>query len=155
MIIDTLDNLHKYIGLSPLLSNVVDYLSTHSLESLPDGRHDVLGEEVWVNVQTCQPRSRQEASLEVHREMMDIQIPLGGEEEHGFLPLAQESVGSAPYDAHADISFLPLSPQGYFRVLPGQFVLYLPGEGHAPAITDTPLKKAVFKVKYQTPNKYA
>ncbi len=150
MVIDTLDNLHKYIGLCPGLRAVVDYLSSHSLESLQDGRHDVAGEEVWVNVQTCQERSRAEAPLEVHREKMDIQIPLDGQEEHGYSPVAQATLLSATYDEQADISFLPLQPQVYFTVLPGQLVLYMPGEGHAPAITDRPLRKAVFKVKYQT-----
>lgn len=150
MIIDTLDNLHKYTSLCPGLQAVVDYLSSHSLESLSDGRHAVAGEDVWVNVQTCQARSREEAPLEVHREMIDIQIPLDGQEEHGYSPLTEATLLSASYDAQADISFLPIQPQDYFIVPAGQFVLYMPGEGHAPAITDRPLRKAVFKVKYQT-----
>ena len=70
-------------------------------------------------------------------------------------PLTEEQVLSAAYDQEADISFLSNSPQAYFNVCPGQFVLYLPGEGHAPAITTNLLKKAVFKVKYQIPNNHA
>ena len=146
MVIDTLDNLHKYIGLCPSLQTVVSYLLSHPLETLVDGKHEVTGTEVWVNVQTCLPRTREQAPLEVHRDMMDIQIPIGGPEEQ---------VLSAAYDQEADISFLSNSPQAYFNVCPGQFVLYLPGEGHAPAITDNLLKKAVFKVKYQIPNNHA
>ncbi len=155
MVIDTLDNLYKYIGLCPSLQTVVGYLLSHPLETLADGKHEVAGAEVWVNVQTCQPRTREQAPLEVHRDMMDIQIPIDGPEEHGFAPLTEEQVLSAAYDQEADISFLSNSPQAYFNVCPGQFVLYLPGEGHAPAITDNLLKKAVFKVKYQIPNNHA
>lgn len=155
MVIDTLDNLHKYTGLCPSLQTVVGYLLSHPLETLADGKHEVAGAEVWVNVQTCQPRTREQASVEVHRDMMDIQIPIDGLEEHGFAPLTEEQVLSAAYDQEADISFLSISPQAYFNVCPGQFVLYLPGEGHAPAITDNLLKKAVFKVKYQIPNNHA
>lgn len=155
MVIDTLDNLQKYIGLCPSLQTVVSYLQSHPLETLADGRHEVAGTEVWVNVQTCQPRTREQAPLEVHRDMMDIQIPIDGPEEHGFAPLTEEQVLSAAYDQEADISFLTNSPQAFFNVCPGQFVLYLPGEGHAPAITNSLLKKAVFKVKSQTFNNHA
>lgn len=149
MITDTLDNLHKYTGLSPLLARVVDFVSSHVLENMPEGKHEVEGEDVWVSIQTARPRSREQAPLEVHREMMDIQIPLEGKEEQGFLPLSRATVLSASYDARADISFLSLLPQEYIMVSHGQFVLYLPGEGHAPGISENPFKKAVFKVKYQ------
>ena len=90
MVIDTLDNLHKYIGLCPSLQTVVSYLLSHPLETLVDGKHEVAGTEVWVNVQTCLPRTREQAPLEVHRDMMDIQIPIDGPEEHGFAPLTEE-----------------------------------------------------------------
>lgn len=155
MVIDTLDNLHKYSGLCTGLSLVVDYLSSHPLQELSDGRHVVSDDTVWVNVQTCSPRSRENAPLEVHREMIDVQIPLDGAELHGYAPLTCSQVSSASYDAQADISFLSVPPSNYFAVPPGMFVLYMPGEGHAPAITDLPLRKVVFKVKYQTYNNYA
>ena len=118
MVIDTLDNLHKYIGLCPSLQTVVSYLLSHPLETLVDGKHEVAGTEVWVNVQTCLPRTREQAPLEVHRDMMDIQIPIDGPEEHGFAPLTEEQVKSAAYDQEADISFLSNSPQAYFNVCP-------------------------------------
>lgn len=151
MIIDTIDNLHRYASLCPLLRDVVDYLSAHPLESLPEGKYEVRGADVWVNVQTCPPRTLEEAPLEVHHAMMDIQIPLDGEEVHGFRPLTEDELCAATYDSQADISFPSLPPHTYVSLRPGQFVIYLPGEGHAPAITHSPLKKAVFKVKYQTP----
>ena len=80
--------------------------------------------------------------------MIDVQIPLDGPEQHGYAPLTAAQLSSASYDAQADISFLPVSPICYFTLTPGMFVLYMPGEGHAPAITDVPLRKVVFKVKY-------
>lgn len=151
MIIDTIDNLRRYICLCPLIQSVVDYLSSHSLEDLTDGRHEVSGEDVWVNVQTCPLRAIEDVPLEVHRQMMDIQIPLDTQEVHGFSTLTDSELRSASYDVRSDISFFSIPPQTYFSLSSGQFALYLPGEGHAPAITDRPIRKAVFKVKYQTP----
>ncbi|MGN0233379.1 MAG: YhcH/YjgK/YiaL family protein [Bacteroidaceae bacterium] len=155
MVIDTLDNLHKYSGLCTGLGLVADYISSHPLQDLSEGRHIVSGDAIWANVQTCPPRFRADAPLEVHREMMDVQIPLDGPEQHGYAPLAWSLVSSSLYDAQADISFLPVPPKCHFTVNPGMFVLYMPGEGHAPAITDIPLRKVVFKVKYQTHNNHA
>ena len=149
MIIDALVNLKKYTCLFPSLQLVADYLVSHPLESLTEGRHTVSGEDAWVSVQTCQPQSRQDARLEVHRVMMDIQIPIGGVEEHGFCPLDEDTIASAAYDEQADISFVSVPACTYFRIHPGMFVIYMPGEGHAPAITDIPFRKAVFKIKNQ------
>ena len=89
MIIDTLDNLHKYFGLCPGLDVVADYLSSHSLETLSEGRHAISDDTIWANVQTCTPRSRENAPLEVHRDMIDVQIPLDGPEQHGYAPLTE------------------------------------------------------------------
>ena len=149
MIIDTLENLSRYLSVCPNMQKVLDYLACHSLASLPDGKTVITEDNAWVNVETCRPRAKDEARIEVHRLMADIQIPLTGVETHGYSPLSSAQIFGADYNADADISFLSVSPQTYFSVSPGEFVLYLPGEGHAPALTKEPLRKAVFKVKYQ------
>lgn len=156
MIIDTLDNLTRYLTVCPNIQAVLDYLACHSLESLPDGKTVISGDDVWVNVETCGPRTKDEARIEAHRLMADIQIPLSGTETHGYSPLSSTQMDASDYDTRADISFLSVSPQMYFCIKPKEFVLYLPGEGHAPAITNEPLHKAVFKVKYlKKSNNYA
>lgn len=151
MIFDTLDNLEKYVALNPLFSHVVDFLRTHRLADLPVGTTKIVGDDVFVNIQQCEPKTRSEALTETHRVMTDVQIPISDAEEHGFTPLALLPQGE--YDEAKDVTFYSVESQTYFRLQPGQFVIYFPTDGHAPAISDRPLRKAIFKVKTFTPKK--
>lgn len=145
MIIDTLDKLSNYAALNALFPDVQKFLKENDIQSLPDGRLDILGDDLYVNIQQAAPRTREEAKLESHRKMIDIQIPISDAEEMGYSPLCKLS--ESPYEADKDISFYPEAPESYFSVKPGEFVIFFPQDGHAPAISQKGLKKAIFKVK--------
>lgn len=148
MIFDTLDNLEIYVALNPLFAHVVDFLRTHRLAELPTGTTKIVGDDVFVNIQDCEPKTRTETLMETHRVMTDIQIPISDAEEHGFSP--RESLAPTEYDAERDVEFYNVKAQNYIQLRPGQFVIYFPTDGHSPAITGKPLRKAIFKVKTYT-----
>ena len=50
MICDTLEHLARYNGLHPNLDTAIDYLLPHDLSALPNGRTEVDGDEVFINV---------------------------------------------------------------------------------------------------------
>lgn len=153
MILDSLENLRSYASLNPLFSAVADYLESHDLATMTAGIHHIQGDDLFVNIQDAAVKSRQQARFESHRKMIDIQVPVTASEEHGWTPLSD--LPAAAYDEAADISFhdpLPhATPESlastYFDVRPGQFAIYFPTDGHAPAITTKALRKAIFKVK--------
>lgn len=145
MILSTLDQLQQYAALNPLFPEVLRFLSANPLDTLSPGRHDILGDNLYVNIQETSVRTRQEAKLESHRRMIDIQIPITGGEEMGYTPLCD--LPEVPYNADSDISFYTETPQTYFSVKPGQFVVFFPDDGHAPAICPASIRKAIFKVK--------
>lgn len=145
MILDTLGMLHKYAALNPLFPAVVKFLQENDLNALALGRHDIVADALYVNIQEASLRTREEARLESHRQMIDIQIPLSSSEEMGYSPLS--SLSDVPYDADKDIAFYDEKPESYFCVTPGEFVIFFPQDGHAPAISPAGLKKAIFKVK--------
>ena len=145
MILDTLDNLKQYASLNSRFEAVLQFLAQNDLDKLASGRHGIQGDDVYVNIQEAKPRSREEAKLESHREMIDIQIPLSDEEEMGYSPLC--TLKETPYDADKDIAFYEEKPESYFCVKPGECVIFFPQDGHAPAITAKGLKKAIFKVR--------
>lgn len=145
MIVDTLEALPQYTALNPLFAEVVRFLAEHDLRTLTPGRHDILGDDLYVNIQEAKARTREEARLESHQRMVDIQVPLTAEEEMGYCPLSL--LAEAPYDAQDDIAFYPEAPTTYFTVQPGQFVMFFPQDGHAPAISANGLRKAIFKVR--------
>lgn len=145
MILDTIEHLNLYTSLHPFFCDVITFLQEHPLESLSTGHYPIKGEDLFVNIVDAPIKGRDDARLETHRRMIDIQIPISGSEEHGYTPI--EQLPEAPYIDADDISFYPGLSTNYYDVHPGQMVIYFPTDGHAPAITGTGLRKAIFKVK--------
>jgi YhcH/YjgK/YiaL family protein len=80
--------------------------------------------------------------------MLDIQIPIDGEETYGYLPLEDITI-EAEYNAEKDVTKYPGQPSStYVACRPGMMAIFFPQDGHTPCISnDEMFKKAVFKVK--------
>jgi YhcH/YjgK/YiaL family protein len=147
MIIDTLDNLAKYEAINPLFHDVVQFLRENDLNQLEPGKHPIKGADLFVNITTAKGRTPDRATLETHRRMIDIQIPLSGSETFGYTPL--EDLPEAEYNDEKDITKYPdLLAQSFVECRPGMMGIFFPQDGHAPCISaEAEIKKAIFKVK--------
>ncbi|MBQ9100452.1 MAG: YhcH/YjgK/YiaL family protein [Paludibacteraceae bacterium] len=74
MIIDSLDNLERYIALHPKFEKVFSYLRSLDLNLLEVGRLSV-DEDFYINVDCVDMRPWENAYPEIHFEYLDIQIP--------------------------------------------------------------------------------
>ena len=146
MILDLLENLKSYEALNPHFSKVVDFLQKTDLAALPLGRNEICGDAVYANVMEVKPKSKEEAFIEIHRRYIDIQIPVSADETMGYTPVCE--LPEADYDTAADAAVYPVGmpARDYFNVHKGEFTIFFPQDGHAPAITSAPLKKVVIKV---------
>ncbi|MCR5678987.1 MAG: YhcH/YjgK/YiaL family protein [Prevotella sp.] len=147
MIIDTLDNLAKYEAINPLFKEVVDFLKKNDLNKLEAGKYPIKDKDCFVNITTAKGRTPDQAVLETHVKMIDIQIPLDGPETFGYTPLCR--LPEAEYNAEKDITkYGDLMAESFVDCLPGMFAIFFPQDGHAPCISMAPeIKKAIFKVK--------
>lgn len=147
MIIDTIDNLRDYEPLNRFVAKVVAFMKEHNLDELSVGKHPILGDDAYVNIQMATGKTEEEAVIEYHRKMIDIQVPLEVDERYGYTPLTDLPNGD--YDAEKDCALLSdIHPQTVFTVRKGQFVIFTPQDGHAPCISDhRTFKKAIFKIK--------
>lgn len=147
MIIDTLQHLKDYESLNPLFTKVIEFLENHDLQTLEAGKHEIVGKDLFVNIQTAKGKTPDEAVIETHNKMIDIQIPLSAAETYGYTP--RESLPDAPYNAEKDITKIPgLVAESYVTAQPGSFAIFFPQDGHAPCIAGVDeIKKAIFKVK--------
>ena len=102
MIIDTIDNLGKYVALNPFFADVVEFLKNHDLQTLEVGKYPIKEKDLFLNLQMAQCRSQEAAVLETHIKMIDIQIPLSGEETFGYTPLVD--LPEFEYNAEKDIT---------------------------------------------------
>ena len=145
MVIDTLDNLEKYVSLNPLFKEVVDFLKANDINSLEPGKHQIKGADLFVNIQNAKGKTKEVALLETHKKMIDIQIPLSAAETFGYTPLC--GLPDAEYNEEKDITKYEGLADTYVTCEPGEFAIFFPQAGHAPCITDEPeIKKAIFKV---------
>ena len=146
MIIDTIDNLGKYVAMNPRFAKVIEYLSTHDLSQQPEGKQLIDGEDVFANFSMAKGKKPSEAKLETHEVMTDIQIPISCTEVMGITP--RKDLEPQPYNAEKDITFYPGLAQQYIAVRSGMFVIFFPQDGHAPCISDEEVvQKVIFKVK--------
>ena len=147
MIIDKLENLKLYASLNPLFPKVLEFLQQHDLNTLEEGKHEIVGKDVFVNIQVAKGKTPEAAVIEHHDNMIDIQIPLSDAETFGYTQ--RDRLPDAEYNAEKDITKIPdLAADSYVTCTPDMFAIFFPQDGHAPCIAGVPaFKKAIFKVK--------
>lgn len=146
MVLDTIENLEKYVGLNPLFADVVKFIKENDLLALEEGKHYIKDKDLFVNITTAKGKTKEEAVMETHKNMLDIQIPLDADETYGYIPL--EEMPEAEYNAEKDVTKYPgLMGTSYVTCRPGMMAIFFPQDGHAPCIATQPVKKAIFKVK--------
>ena len=133
--------------MNPLFADVLNFLLQHDLNTLDEGKYVIKDNDLFVNITTAKGRTKEDAVLETHINMIDIQIPLDGEETFGYTPLCQ--LPAFDYNAEKDITkYGTTQAQTYFTLKPGQMAIFFPQDGHAPCISDKEgIRKAIFKVK--------
>ena len=146
MVIDTLDNFGKYVALNPLFAEVEKFMQEHRLEAMETGKYAIKGDDLFVNITVAKGREPEEAVLETHKKMIDIQIPLDTDETFGYTTLGD--LPQADYNEEKDITKYDGMAQSFIDCKPGMFAIFFPQDGHAPCISLSPeIKKAIFKVK--------
>jgi YhcH/YjgK/YiaL family protein len=127
-----------------------EFLEQSNLATLPMGKHEILGDTVYALAMKSSSRSPEDGQFESHRNYIDIQYLVSGEEMIGIAPVGQLQ-GATPYDAGKDVVFYA-APARYheLRIPPGHFAVFFPDEGHLPLCHSghpEELHKVVIKVR--------
>ena len=88
MIQASLNDTKRIEGISPLFAKAFEYVKNTDFSKMEDGRHDIEGDNLYANIQTLNGKNIQDASIEIHKKYIDIQIPLLGVEQIGWNRLA-------------------------------------------------------------------
>lgn len=146
MVVDTLDNLEKYVSLNPLFPEVVKFIKENDLSKLEEGKHYIKDKDLFVNITTAHGKKEKDAAFETHNDMLDIQIPLNNKESYGYMP--RTDLPEEPYNAEKDITkYNGIKAQTMVNCKPGEFVIFWPQDGHQPCVGEGDIRKAIFKVK--------
>jgi len=124
------------------------FLGQTDLSALPAGRHPIDGENVYASVTHNPSRDLDSTEWEAHRDYIDIQAVIAGEELIGVHPVAS-AVLTKPYDAKRDVA--NYKAEGTLHTArPGTFFIFFPTDAHRPNITpggNRPVKKIVIKLR--------
>lgn len=149
MILDTLANHAQYAAISPRFARAFAFLQQLPADAAV-GRHEIDGEEIYAFVQKHQTKPVAEKLMEVHRKYIDIQYMVKGREIIMWAPLADLKECTMTFDSAVDAALYKCIPEMVpIPVLPGQFALLFPEDGHAPSCAwDAPAEvlKVVVKV---------
>lgn len=147
MVIDTISNLKLYASANPLVPKVIEFLENNDLAALEPGKHEIEGKDLFVNIINTAGKTKEAATMETHKNMIDIQIPLNTDETFGYTPL--ENLPDVEYNAEKDITKYPgVIGESFVTCHPGMMGIFWPQDGHQPCISNAEhLHKAVFKIK--------
>ena len=146
MIFDTIANADRYATLHRLFPRTFEFIRNTDLLALAPGRYPIVGDDLFVIVESVAGRCRDEAKLECHRKYIDIQLVLEGVDEMGWKALSDCKESVADYSAEKDIQFFRDAPASWIATPPGAFCIFFPGDTHAPLVAKEKIRKAIFKI---------
>lgn len=151
MIVSDLANLRDQVVMTPNMETAIRFLLESGQADHPAGRLTVDGEKVFVEVQAYETIEGGEVTFEGHRDYIDIQYVVAGEEIIGWATLGDATV-TTPYGSTGGDAWLgtvPAERVTNVRLKGGQLAVLYPTDAHAPrraAGSSMPVRKLVVKV---------
>ena len=149
MIFDTLKNIGCYRGLSSNMDRAIDTILNTDFSSLPVGKYEVDGANVFYMIQEPQLKEEENALYEVHRRYADIQFALTDGETILALPMDQIEAWQ-PFNEEKDVGFSANTEPGIpLEMHAGSFAIFFPQDAHMPCLRggdEKTCRKLVVKV---------
>ncbi len=147
MIFDQLVNASFYRPLGLRFAAAMDFLQHENLLTLPAGRNDIDGEQLFAMVVDEPTKPVDQCLWEAHRQYHDVQHVVVGVEQMGYANIERMKV-SVPYDQTKDAALFT-GAGSMLKVPAGTFVIFSPQDVHQPGVAvDKParVRKIVVKV---------
>lgn len=148
MIVDKIQNTHRYMHLSSGIAKALHYIQNTDFNALSFGKHAIEGDDLFVIFKEYHTKGIAGSYLEAHRNYIDVQYIVEGIEQMG-VAIHEEQVPHKPYDPEQDYMLFDTS-YDMITVKKGMFAIFFPDDLHMPDIATGELskvKKAVIKVK--------
>ena len=151
MIKDNLQNCELYFGAHKNFEKAFDFIKKVELENLPVGKYELDGKDLYASVQEYNSKLETEAKNEGHRNYIDIQYVVCGEEVIDVCDISLSQI-KTEYNADKDVEFY-LDAKNPTRCVinKGEYAILFAHDIHKPGMAlngvQTPVKKVVVKVK--------
>ncbi len=131
------------------LQKAIDFMSTEEFRTLPVGRHEIQGDDIFALIQDQTTDTPDKKRAESHRNYVDIQFLMSGEEKQGYAPLLPGVKGEEP-EGKDNIFYDQVEDEQFVCLKPGDFTIYFTDDIHRPncAVGEScSIHKAVIKVR--------
>lgn len=146
MILDVLENAHRYLPLNKGFAKAIEFLLRPDLKELPAGKYEIDGDRVYATASKDPGRKKEDALLETHEKYIDIQLVLAGTDDMGWKPRSSCKQPSGEYDQKRDVQLFADEPEAWLSTESGSFAIFFPEDAHMPLISSGQLHKVVVKV---------
>ena len=149
MINNSLNYTKNYYNLSENIKLSLEFLENNELKNFENGKYEISGEDVFINIQDYETKPENQGKWEAHRKYIDIQFMIEGSEKIGVGEIQDFSTKEI-YNEEQDVEFLETQEKQQFITLKeNEYIILYPQDVHMPQIcNDIPsyVKKAVVKV---------
>lgn len=146
MIVDNIENCDKYYNLHIGIKTAFEFYKSHNLKDFEAGSYKIDGDTLYVNINEYE--TKEEQKLEAHKNYIDIQIMLNGQEFMGYTNI-NNTKPYIVYDEGKDVVFLH-GDTDKILATENNFFIFFPQDAHKPSLCagkPNKVKKAVFKIK--------
>ena len=141
--------LENYKKVHPRFEAAFEGLKKLISENAEIGRYEIDGNDIYAMVQEYETSPFSEKKFEIHKEYIDIQYIISGEEAMGFESL-DKLVPIGDYAPDAQLFYMN-DTYDKINLSAGEYVVFFPNEPHAPgaAVGEVPskVKKVVVKIR--------
>ena len=137
-----------YLRHTNLWEMVFEYLRETDLTNLEKGKYALAGDSLFAIVDEYTTQNTGERKYEAHRNYIDLQYIITGQELIGIARLDDQEV-LEPYDQGRDIAFYNIHDGAYRLADSSVFFIFFPDDAHQPCVKvdqTSPVKKIVFKI---------
>lgn len=151
MILDRLENAHRYSDLHPGFAKAFEFLLRPDLAELPANKYELEGDRLYAIIAKDRGRQKEQALLETHEKYIDIQCILSGIDTMGWRPKSSCCHPAGEYASEEDIQFFTDKPETWLAAEPGIFAIFFPEDAHMPLISSGQIHKVIVKVAVHAP----
>jgi YhcH/YjgK/YiaL family protein len=147
MVFDNIKRASTYYSLGEKITKALKYLGETDFVNLEPGKYEIDGKDVFAIVQTYNTKPLSACKWESHKNYIDIQFLISGQEKMGYTESTKAYVVQE-YDAEKDCTIYK-GNGNFVTVEEGHFAIFFPSDIHMPSIAlniPKEVKKVVVKV---------
>lgn len=146
MILDVLENAHRYLALHEEFAKAFDFFLRPDLKDLPVGKYEIDADRIYAIVSKEHGRRKEDALLETHEKYIDIQLVLAGTDDMGWKPKSLCKHPFGEYNQKNDEQIFTDEPDAWLSTKNGAFAIFFPEDAHMPLISSGQIHKVIVKV---------